>query len=105
MAKYLEKPCPVFHAIVSIKNDGHSFPGTGVGCTDGLNVTLTHGVSLPLVKEVMEQLYVFIRLSCLETTVFLFSKSIWSFYTVSLFLHSDFITSEVLAQKSMMHEQ
>jgi len=32
----------VFHAIVSIKNDGHYFPGTGARCTDGLNVTLTH---------------------------------------------------------------
>lgn len=31
----------MFHAIVSIKNDGHYFPGTGARCTDGLNVTLT----------------------------------------------------------------
>jgi hypothetical protein len=76
------------------------------GCDSLPHVTPHHhGVSLPLVTEVMEQLYVFIRLSCLEKTEFLFSKSIWSFYTVSLFLHSDFITSEVLAQKSMMHEQ
>ena len=26
---------------LTIKNDGHYFPGTRVGCTDGLNVTLT----------------------------------------------------------------
>lgn len=35
------KPCPVFPAIVSIKYDGHYFPGTRVCCTDGLIVTLT----------------------------------------------------------------
>lgn len=29
---------------MSIKNDGHYFPGTGACCTDGLNVTLTHHI-------------------------------------------------------------
>ncbi len=47
-AKRLKEPCPVFHAIVSIKNDGHYFPGTGARCTDGLNVTLTHECSLKI---------------------------------------------------------
>ncbi|EBP2521097.1 copper resistance protein [Salmonella enterica] len=37
----------MFHAIVSIKNDGHYFPGTGAHCTDGLNVTLTIFVFTP----------------------------------------------------------
>ncbi|TLJ03172.1 hypothetical protein FEK47_23725 [Escherichia sp. E3659] len=40
---FTKEPCPVFHAIVSIKNDGHYFPGTGVCCTDGLIETLTTG--------------------------------------------------------------
>lgn len=51
-AKYLEKPCPVFHAIVPIKNDGHYFAGTEACCTGGLDVTLTAITTLLVIKRV-----------------------------------------------------